>query len=530
MPLLRSHVIVFVFLAFQSEFKALADTIVLHGGRTVSGKIVAETSRSVTVESPNGRFTFAREKILSATKESPVQNQIREFEALLSKGNIDSAMAVFQDNKLSSLLTSDNLTRILINRLEPVATGAISTSPTAALLANQLIAKNTSSPEILLFAAALAVDSEVPETAVSLLQQIELTVNKPLIWSATTVHSLLSRIADGAIRRKYGTVVALLTSVQNRLPLPSDLLQNDSLTVYGQIDELTRKKQFLQATSMFRPDLFLRRADLFTPLAERLLIAILAAPPTNSSLAALESAKVSVMPYVDKTVRLRCMKILINRLIETKRSIDAQAIVDQTATQDSDLGATLQHLVDFQQRRLTLTNDQPMEMYKLAARGKSMGLLSESRSIFAALQSDPRFSETASLQLAVIDNLLVQAQFRQLQRLYDSDDLDQLKTEAAAFLNASPPDEFAQQTRNLLQLADFQNWNADRSSQGKAEAEYQQAERLVNRGEYDSALVHLNRIQIDREASDAATKTEKLRNRIMKEKLKNQVRPPDLTP
>lgn len=498
-----------------------ADTIVLHDGRAVSGKITGETAGVVTIDAPNGRFTFSRDKILTATKETPVRNQVREVEVLLAKGNVDAAVALLQKDTLRAELSPDALNNTFIRLLQPIAVGVISTSATAAILAESFSVNNNTSAELLLFAAALSVDSENQDQALGLMRQIEQNVPTRLNWPAATISGLINRIADAAVQRNYGSIVAISASLSNRLPLPPETSSTSHLNVYGQIEGLMRKKQFLQATALFSPELFLYRADLFVPLAERLMIAVLAAPATDSSLAALESARITLIPYMDTNFRLRCLKVLINRLMEAQRTEAAQIIVDHVATQDADIGSTLQHLLEFQKQRAGLPQDAPMEVYKLAAWGRSMGLLDESRELFTTLRTDPRFSETADLQLAIINNAKAHNKLQELKRLYDMNEIDRLKSESADFLRTSPPEDFAQQARDLLQLADFQDWSARRSSQGKAEAEFQQAERLANRREFDKALVHLNRIQLDRESTEAAKKANALRTRIMREKLRD---------
>lgn len=544
MVLLKSSFIFCWVIILQGCFSAHADTILLREGRTISGNISGETANSVTIDAPNGRFTFGRDKILTVTKETPMRNRVREMEQLLSEGNIDAAMAFIQEDKLRAELLPDALNTVLLKRLQPVAAGVVSTSSTAAFLAESFRENGNTPAELLLFAAALLIDVENDGQALLLMRQVEQNIPTYLNWPAETVSSLINRIANAAIQRRYGAILAISASLTNRLPLPTESSSTNHLNLYGQIEGLVRQKQFLQATSLFRPELFLHRADLFVPQAERLLIAILSAPATETTLAALESARVIIMPYIESNLRLRCMKILVNRLIEAQRADNAQLIIDQAAAQDSDLGATLQHLLDFQKRRATLAPNAPMDVYKLAAWARSMGLLDESRALFLDLRTDPRFAETADLQLAIISNAQAREKVQQLKRLYDLDEIERLKTESAEFLRTSPPEEFAQQARDLLQLADFQGWSAERSSQGKAEAEFQQAERLTNRREFDKALVYLNRLQLDRGSSEAAKKADALRNRIMGEMLreKNQqkqspttspgklITPPGLTP
>jgi hypothetical protein len=497
-----------------------ADTVKLKDGQLVYGTISGETSTAVTIDAANGRFTFLREKIIAVTKESPLRNEARQMEKFLSQGNLDAAIAFYRGSTLAGQLSQAELNASLLNNLGPVAAGVIATSGTAAWLAESLDRPPTPPSELLLLAAAVCMDSNNAETAMTLLHRLETAIPAHLNWPAESVSLLLERIVNSALVSKNGAVLASATSLATRLPLPAASSSQGFLATYAQIEDKMRRKEYLAAAAQFKPDMFLHRADLFVPLAERMLASVLAAPPSGETMAALESAKVSIVPYIDKRVAEQCMKVLVNRLLLDSRQGHAQHLIDSYSDNDPDMAATLQHLLDFQVRKTTLKPDTPMETYKLAAWGRSMGLLDEAKALFVTLRSDPRFSETVNLQLALIDHAQAEAEVARLRRLFDTEDLNRLKLESKAFLETDPPENFAQQARDLVQLADFQTWSAQRSSNGKAEAEYQQAERLVNRREFDQALMHLNQVQLDREDSAAAAKAQALRDKIMLEKLK----------
>lgn len=499
---------------------AVADTILLRDGRTVRGTISAETLNAVTIDSTSGRFTFPREKVITITKETPLRNELRQMEKFLSHGNLDGAITFYRSSSLVTNVNAAEFDATLLQQLKPVATGTIATSGTALFLAAKYQQASNAPAELLLLTAAICMDSRNYETALAILRQIEKNVPGHFNWPAETVSGMLNRLVDAALKQKNGAVLAATTNLASQLPLPASTSASGSLAIYSQIEDKMRRKEYLSATAQFRPEMFLHRADLFVPLAERLLESILSAAPTPETLAALESSRISVLPYVNSRTAQRTLEVLISRLLAEDRQEEAQRLVYAYADKDPDMAAHLQHVIDFQRRKADLDKDDPMEAYKLAAWSRRMGLLDEAKTVFLVLRSDPRFAETVNLQLALIDHAQAEETVARLRRLFDTDDLEKLKSESSEFLRSSPPEGLAQQARDLVQLADFQTWSTQRSSQGKAEAEFQQAERLVNRREFDQALSHLNRIQLDRENSAAAIKAQGLRDKVMLEKLK----------
>jgi hypothetical protein len=208
----------------------------------------------------------------------------------------------------------------------------------------------------------------------------------------------------------------------------------------------------------------------------------------------------------------------VSRLVAGGRTADAQAIADDISARDPDAGAVATHLVEFHEKRLAMPTDKPLEKYKLAAWARQMGLLEEARPLFAELRNDPRFAANAQLQLDLIENARCTEQVNYLRQLYDENDFQTLEAEVQKFESSAPPAAFAQKARDLLQLAKFQKWSSGKVATGKAEAEFQQAERLANRREFDAALLHLNRVQMETGSSDAAVKARVLRDKIMRAK------------
>ncbi len=516
---------------------AWADTVQLRDGKSLSGRITGETADSIIIETSAGRFTFARTQVLQMTKESAASNHRRDMERYLAQGKIDAAMAVYHQTGLSQSFSHAAFIDIFAQQLRTTAAGAIATSATTAELISTFQKDATTPPELLILVAAFATEHGDAAAALPLLQAADKRATPPFLWPVDTLMPLLDRIATAAVKTHHGTLVAASAALAARLPSQTDSRRNNQLAVYAQIDDLLRHGEFLRASALFHPDQFLHRADLFVPLAERLITAILANPSANSVVPALESSTATILPYIDPELRLQAYRTLINRLYDTGRADDAQAAADKLSSTDPDAGAILEHLVEFRRRKATLPQDSPVATYKLASWAKSMGLLEEAEGLFLTLRGDPRFTETVNLQLNIIDHAQSAKAVRRLRSIFDRSDIEQLKQEVNAFLQTSPPDQFAQEARNLLQLADFEKWSQQRSSHGKAEAEFQHAERLANRGEYDEALSHLNQIQMDREDTAAAQKANSLRDRIMREKLlksprvrEGQTTPPGLAP
>jgi len=500
-------------------FGAIADTLVLINGDTLVGQVSGENSATVTIDTASGRFTLNRSKIKIVTKESPVENQKRLLEQYISEGKLDAALHIYRDEELQKALPSRAFDQLMVQHLKIAANAASATSETAVFMVRRAVDDPSTPAELQLLAASLSLRYDNQTSVTTLLRRVSNQQPQMLEWSPAIVSSLLDQIASAGLQSQNGEIVALTAELATRLPSKSDTVTNQ-LALYSTIEGHVRKNRFLEASSLFRPELFLHRADLFIPLAERLTLAILAAPANESNLAAMQSAATTVLPYVDPNMRMRSLKYLVNRLMDTNRLPQAQDLADTLSQKDPDSGAILQHLIEFRRRRAQLDSSVPLAQYKLAAWARSMGLSDEARAVFIELRPDPRFTETVNIQLNLINNAQAKVSYSRLKTLYDKNQYDRLQTEANEFLRTNPPEKFADDTKALLQLVDFENWSKTRTSQGQAEAEFQHAERLSQRGNYDEALAQLNRIQLDRHNTAASQKTQALRDKIMREKLK----------
>jgi len=500
-------------------FGAIADTLVLTNGDTLIGQLSGENSVTVTIDTASGRFTLNRSKVKSIIKESPVENQKRLLEQYISTGKLNAAFHLYRDKNLQNALPSRAFDQLLVQNLKVAANAVSATSETTVHMVQRAVDDPSTPAELQILAAALSVRYDNQTSVTTLLRRASNQQPQLFEWSPVVISSLLDQIASAGLQFQNGEIVALTAELATRLPSESGTVSNQ-LALYSTIEGHIRKTRFLEASSLFRPELFLHRADLFIPLAERLTLAILAAPANETNLAAMQSAATTVLPYIDPEMRMRSLKYLVNRLIDTDRIPQAQVIADTLSKKDPDSGAILQHLIEFRQRRAQLDSSSPLTHYKLAAWARSMGLSDEARSMFIELRPDPRFNETVNIQLKLIENAQAKSSFTRLRTLYDKNQYDRLQTEADEFLRTNPPKKFADDAKALLQLVDFEKWSKTRTSQGQAEAEFQQAERLAQRGDYNEALAQLNRIQLDRQNTAAAQKTQALRDKIMREKLK----------
>lgn len=503
--------------------QVLADTILLKGNRSVSGRITSETEQSVSIEADEGRFTFPRSQVLRITKDSPAQNQMMDVSTLLQRGELERALSLYRVQDLESKLAPDALESLLLNSLSEIAGTVISTSQTATWLSRQFLQKPQPPMELLLLAAALSADTGQDDAALALIQKVPIPPTRQPQWPYATLSLLLNRIADAAVAHSRGDLVGATATVAAQLIPGKSPTEKAVLVDYGRIDQYRRNDDLLRATALFRPDHFLHRADLFRPLAERVLASIMANGSRSSSIAALESARTTILPYVDARLREQALKTLLSNLIRAGRVDDAQSIADDVSNNDPDMGAIALHLVEFTQRKASLSKDKPLEKYKLAAWARSMGLLDEARGLFSELKQDPRFSENAAMQIELIENSRCQVELAHLRELFDLGRLDRVKSDAKKFLDSAPAETYAAKARALVQLADFQKWSETNSARGKIEAEYQQAERLANRGEFDAALLQLNRLQLNNADPVAAVRARKLRDRIIQEKARMRI-------
>lgn len=496
---------------------AIADALHLTTGRIIEGKIVNESPPSVTIETPEGRFTFPRQRISKIEREGHAQNRLREITTLLEQGQVDLALSLYEKENLDSHFAAGTLESLLITKIAETATALMLTTSTVRSLADRLAHSPPPSPELLLFTAVQAAENRQVDIASRLVAQVPTSAARQFIWSDKTIANLSARLSEAAIRNNHGELIAL--SVQLSTHLGSVASTDDLLNVYAQIQKLYTTKDYPRATALFRPELFLHRSDIFIPLAEKVILSLLKAADSPPAITALESARITIFPYIDDKIRKEALRALILGLATSSRIHRAQQIADEIAQKDPDLGAYAQHLVEFQRRQAKLPADTPLETYKLATWARTMGLLQESRSLLQSLQRDPRFTPNVTIQLQLIDLAQGQQDLARLNRLYKAGDYRILARECRLYLEKNPPEEFAAKARDFIQLADFHQWNDKNRATHQAEAEYQHAERLANRGDYEAALTHLNKLQTDLQDTAAAAKAAALRDKILRAKM-----------
>ncbi len=496
---------------------AMADALHLTTGRVIQGNIVNESRPSVTIETPEGRFTFPRQRIKKIEREGPAQNRLREITTLLDQGQVDLAISTYEKENLDNNFAAGTLESLLLNKILDSATALMLTTTTVRSLADRLALSPHPTPELLLFTATQAAENRQLDIATKLVARIQTTSSNQFIWSDRTINALTVRLSEAAIRNNHGELIA--ASVQLSTHLGSASATDDLLSVYAQIQSFHTAKDYPRSTTLFRPELFLHRSDIFVPLAEKVMLGLLKSADSPPAITALESARITIFPYIDDSIRKEALRALILGLSTTNRIHRAQQIADEIAQKDPDLGAYGQHLVEFRRRQDKLPADKPLEIYKLATWARTMGLLHESRSLLSSLQKDPRFTPNVTIQLQLIDLAQGQQDLARLNRLYKAGDYRILAQECRLYLEKDPPEEFASKARDLIQLADFHQWNDKNRATHQAEAEYQHAERLANRGDYDAALAHLNKLQTDLQDTAAAAKAAALRDKILRAKM-----------
>jgi hypothetical protein len=192
----------------------------------------------------------------------------------------------------------------------------------------------------------------------------------------------------------------------------------------------------------------------------------------------------------------------------------ARATADSLSVRNPDLGAIAQHKVEFLKRRAALDDSDVLSRYELGAWARTMGLLDDAESILGGLRRDPRFTENVNIQLELIRTQRAQQAIADIKKEYDSGSFSAAEASAKMLLATSPPREFAQKAQEYIQLVKFYRWNHGRADAGKAEATFQQAERLTNTGHYQDAIEQLNRIEIDSAGTAPANRAAKLRDKI----------------
>ena len=510
-----------------------ADRIILANKPPVSGRITAETTDRITIDTVNGRFTFSRSQILDVQRDSIDVNHMLDAETYLQQGYLEAAITTLASADLLNSMLSDRLHHILIANLAENAHGVVATSATTSLLIEKLQMSPTKPPELLLLYTALAADTDSFSTAQTLINEFPLSPSPRLKWPEKTLDGLLDRISYQAQKYDNGPLLAAVATVAATLGSTNGSVGTGGvLTVYAQINASISSRNYLEAATGFSPELFLHRSDLFTPLAEKLLYTILSAKPGSQIIAALQSAKITVLPYMNERLQMRTLKELAKMLLQTNRIDEAQRLAESVSESNADQGAILTHLVTFHKRHAHLPQESQLETYKLASWAKDMGLLDEARALFLNLRSDARFTEVVSVQLEILEHRMATDELRYLRSLYNLGRYKELQVEADRFTQKHYPTTYNQEALALVQLVDFEKWSQQRTSHDVGEAEYQQAERHANRGEYDQALMYLNRVQLDHQNSLAAEKTRNLRERVMREKAaaQRQITPPGSTP
>src|SRR5690606_39083205 len=163
-------------------------------------------------------------------------------------------------------------------------------------LADRLTHSPPPSPELLLFTAVQAAENRQVDIASRLVAQVPTSAARQFIWSDKTIANLSARLSEAAIRNNHGELIAL--SVQLSTHLGSVASTDDLLNVCAQIQKLYTTEYYPRATALFRPELFLHRSDIFIPLAEKVILSLLKAADSPPAITALESARITIFPYI----------------------------------------------------------------------------------------------------------------------------------------------------------------------------------------------------------------------------------------
>lgn len=494
---------------------ACADVVHLQRDRTLTGKIVSESERNVVITTAEGTFTFPRSRITRITREAPAENARRQVAELLRGGQLDLAVTLYQRDGLESQFAPGTLDALILENCRDNAGAIVATSATATFLAQRL--KESRESEVRLFLAALLLENGAGDSAVRFCEGIATPPPRALAWPARTVSLLLERLAEAGIRYQRGDMIAQAARLSTALLPTTDTGAAAITSAYAQIEALRQSRDYLRAVALFRPEHFLRRADIFIPLGERMLSSLTTAPDSPENTAALESAMVTVGPYVAPEAHRAAALNLAGRLIRSDRSDSAQRLADEISAKNPDLGASVEHLVQFHRRFDALGDGaHPLQRYQLGAWARTLGLLDESEQLFQQLAADPRFSPNVRLQLDLIARERSTKIVARLRKMFDTGRFAELEAESQQFLQTAPPPEFAAKARDLVQLAKFQAWSEKSGGSSRAEAEFQQAERLAHRRDYTGALQHLNRLQLDTGDTEAAGKAAALRDKIVR--------------
>lgn len=495
----------------------LGDSITLTDNQVVYGTITAETPQLVTIDTAKGRFSFPRSKVKQTARSTANENKTKDLRQLLSEGNLDSALLLYESSELSTLLSRHSFNTMMMNELPSIAPNVTATSATVGNLTRSLSSQTSAPLELLLLTANLNLRYGLHANAAQLLRKAESQQTFAPVWPIATIQKLMQSISNAALESQNGELLGQVIRLSAKLP-GKQHGEVSTAESYQVIKSYLINKEYLAAAMQFQPELFLRKPETFIAVGEQLLSAIQAEPNSASSLSALETARITIVPYMQPAKQERTLKVLLTNLISSGRTQRAQTIADETAVANPDLGAVLQHLISFKQQYPAAKEEGSVALYKLAGWAKAMGLLAEAKAVFIALRSDPRFVETVNIQIEIIDNAQASATLKSLRAQHKLGQFTQLEKSVQAFLSTQPPDNYAKEAKALLQLANFQKWNNTQSDAGKAEAEYQNAERMAQRGDYDAATDQLNKIQVDRHDSQAALKAQALRQRIIRAK------------
>lgn len=504
---------------------AFADVVYLQRDRILNGKVVSESKQNVVVTTAEGTVTLPRSEVLRIARESPQDNTLRQVAGLLRSGKLDLAVTLYERDNLKAQFAPGTLEGLLLENCGDTAGAMMASSATATLLYRSLNLPDAST-EIILFTAVLLSENGDHSSAARICQRIDLPPQRPVVWPGKSVAMLLERLTESGIRSQRGDLVAQSARLSMALTAARDKGPAAMAAVYAQIEALRQSKDYLRAVALFQPEHFLRRADIFVPLGQRVITGLLTAPDSPENLAALESAMICIAPYVDPEIYRAAGLNLTSRLLRSGRADAAQKLADGTAEKNPDLGATMEHLVHFHRQQEALgPAAHPLQRYQLAAWARGVGLLDESERLFREIAGDPRFSPNVLMQLELITRTRSQKTVARLRSLFDDGKFIELEAESQRFLETTPPPEFAAQARDLVQLAKFQTWSSKTGVASKAEAEFQQAERLAHRRDFTGALQHLNRLQLDSADTEAASKAAELRDKIVRaERLEQMIK------
>lgn len=493
---------------------SFADRLVLISGRDITGVIESESRERITIQTAEGRVSFPRSGIRQVIREKKGNNDAAASRFALESGDLIKAIALTERATDREQLRTELDRQLVANSPELLKRAGATPPDDVNRLHRYITERATTVPELNWLLARFYAQRMEYNLARQLLAKLPPSFFQLNLSARSDLRALSEKVtADLLEKSRTNQAIDWLTAVST--VAPQAVGENATTMVY--LGEAERMANNGETTAAIRVV-----AEKVKPLAPAL--AFNTAKKIAEGSRRFASIEDQVAAHAE--VEMRFPEVMFQKdlvpLIRTQAELLASRGFFDEATSaalrlsaiDADLGAVVEHQVEFERRKSDIAAEDVASQYKLGIWARERALTDAAAQQFKATMHDPLFAENARLQLELIQQEREAKGFEEVTKTFQSRDYKSAMDAAEAFRRQFPASPLAKKAGALIELAKYHQQQSKQQRPLQADALLQQAERLYFQDRFREAEELVTRVEIDFADTPVRTRAKQLRARM----------------